>query len=46
MGARLTGWLLMMGPAFLINEEVGLACALVWVAAWLMVVLSLSRAQR
>lgn len=43
MNAHLIRWLLVMGPAFLINEEVNFACAMVWVVACLMVILSLPR---
>lgn len=32
-----------MGPAFLINEEMGFACSMVWVIACLMVIVSTSR---
>jgi hypothetical protein len=32
-----------MGPAFLINEEVGFACFMIWVIACLMVILATSR---
>jgi hypothetical protein len=39
-------WAVVMGPAFLINEECSFPYALVWVIACLMVIVALGKSSR